>query len=487
MLAMTLIPLLLTGALLSAFGVFGGDDDDDAKTAQSITPSEGDDVLVGTDGDDEINGKGGDDILLGAAGNDTLYGREGDDWVLGEAGDDSLRGGDGDDILVDLVGADTLNAGAGNDWVVASGMPSNLLETDEDWDFSEGDYDGDEIYLGRGNDGAEVGFDDTVTGGEGADTFSVLGALQDHAGHDAPEITDFAPGNDRLMIHYTNEIAPRVSFEPVEGGGVNVIVDTHIAAHLSNLNSVDEISEQDIMLVRSYGSEPQLLYKLKGTDGDDILSDGPESSEIVALAGDDLIDAGVGQDTVFGQDGDDTVYGGEGDDSLRGGAGEDLIVDIQGADIIKSGADNDVVIASGMASNIDLVSDRTNPAILSTDGWSYAEGDIEGDEVYLGDGDDLAIIGYNDTVTGGTGVDTFTVLGADGELGDNAAPIITDFSILQDMLVIYYTDGTEPVITYALSTAGTVEVLADGQVAAQLTNLTSLEQVNTINTILFSA
>jgi len=46
------------------------------------------------------NGGDGDDVLIGSAGNDTLTGGAGDDVLIGGPGLDNLDGGTGDDILI---------------------------------------------------------------------------------------------------------------------------------------------------------------------------------------------------------------------------------------------------------------------------------------------------------------------------------------------------------------------------------------------------
>jgi Ca2+-binding RTX toxin-like protein len=62
------------------------------------------DRLIGTEGDDEINGRGGGDVIIG-------------DPVDGE-GDDTLNGGGGNDLLSDPfdgIDVDTMFGGKGND------------------------------------------------------------------------------------------------------------------------------------------------------------------------------------------------------------------------------------------------------------------------------------------------------------------------------------------------------------------------------------
>ena len=46
------------------------------------------------------NGGNGDDILIGSAGNDTLHGDAGDDMLIGGGGMDVLDGGPGDNVVI---------------------------------------------------------------------------------------------------------------------------------------------------------------------------------------------------------------------------------------------------------------------------------------------------------------------------------------------------------------------------------------------------
>jgi Ca2+-binding RTX toxin-like protein len=67
-----------------------------------------------------INGGDGDDVLVGGDGNDLLNGDAGDDVLLGGGGIDVLNGGDGEDIEIPLVaGEDTVTSAtaADKDWV----------------------------------------------------------------------------------------------------------------------------------------------------------------------------------------------------------------------------------------------------------------------------------------------------------------------------------------------------------------------------------
>jgi Ca2+-binding RTX toxin-like protein len=57
------------------------------------------DVIIGTNGVDEIHGLGGDDVICGLDGNDLLTGNNGDDRIFGQGGDDDMLGGNGMDFM----------------------------------------------------------------------------------------------------------------------------------------------------------------------------------------------------------------------------------------------------------------------------------------------------------------------------------------------------------------------------------------------------
>lgn len=63
-------------------------------------------VIVGTEGDDDLLGTDANDLIVGLGGDDEIYGLGGRDAILGGAGDDVLAGGPGDDCIVGGPGSD---------------------------------------------------------------------------------------------------------------------------------------------------------------------------------------------------------------------------------------------------------------------------------------------------------------------------------------------------------------------------------------------
>ena len=131
--------------------------------ANGEVPTEGDDVIRGTSGDDEIMALGGNDIICGLQGDDTIYGGAGFDLVLAAAGNDTLVGGAGNDTLVGGPGQDTIMGQAGND----------RLRGGDGADTIYGQGGGDLIRGGDGNDTIVGGFgNDELFGNLGRDNIS---------------------------------------------------------------------------------------------------------------------------------------------------------------------------------------------------------------------------------------------------------------------------------------------------------------------------
>ncbi|MCU0544269.1 MAG: hypothetical protein MUE44_19180 [Oscillatoriaceae cyanobacterium Prado104] len=73
-----------------------------------------DDAIYGAGGADTLKGLDGNDLLFGGTGNDKIYGGRGDDWLEGNSGNDFLVGHANDDGH-DYYEVDTLTGGSGAD------------------------------------------------------------------------------------------------------------------------------------------------------------------------------------------------------------------------------------------------------------------------------------------------------------------------------------------------------------------------------------
>lgn len=94
------------GRLVTILGTVGDDD---------LEGTSGKDVAVMLNGADKFNGKGGNDRVCGGASNDELRGGAGNDKLFGGVGKDELRGGVGRDQLTGGPGKDRCIGGPGKD------------------------------------------------------------------------------------------------------------------------------------------------------------------------------------------------------------------------------------------------------------------------------------------------------------------------------------------------------------------------------------
>jgi Ca2+-binding RTX toxin-like protein len=121
------------------------------------------------------------DALRGGAGEDTLIGDDSDNRIFGEAGADDLQGGEGDDHI--FSGSGSVFYGA--EWNHEPGHLNRLGA-------------GDTLSGGAGEDVLWLGSGNVATGGADADTFEAFAGVYDNV----TEITDFAPGEDKLVISF---------------------------------------------------------------------------------------------------------------------------------------------------------------------------------------------------------------------------------------------------------------------------------------------
>ena len=91
----------------------------------------------------------------------------------------------------------------------------------------------------------------------------------------------------------------------------------------------------------THSTETQVLTRLYGDDGDDLLYGGAGSDFCYGGLGDDLIAGDAGVDALFGDEGDDFIDGGAGADECHGGDGKDGVFGGAGNDTLFGDADND--------------------------------------------------------------------------------------------------------------------------------------------------
>jgi Ca2+-binding RTX toxin-like protein len=167
-------------------------------TGQCVPPPEACTVL-GTAGDDQLNGTPGDDVICGMGGNDQLFGLDGSDVLSGGAGNDRLVGGPGGDVLQGGDGADdsadysasaapvTVTIGTGAD----DGVAGEADDVQIDVERVKGGSAGDHLFAGARR-ATLIGFagPDTLRGGPANDTLD---------GRDGDDELEGGDGRDKLL------------------------------------------------------------------------------------------------------------------------------------------------------------------------------------------------------------------------------------------------------------------------------------------------
>jgi Tol biopolymer transport system component len=109
-----------TYVFASTLGAPGTSDQPAEQRRCDIVGTPGNDVLQGNGSDEVICGLGGNDTIHGGGGNDVLLGGDGNDTLVGGPGRDFVFGGRGNDVLLGRDGSrDVLDGGPGRDRVQA--------------------------------------------------------------------------------------------------------------------------------------------------------------------------------------------------------------------------------------------------------------------------------------------------------------------------------------------------------------------------------
>ena len=183
-----------------------GEGDNVGADVENLEPGSGNDVVIGSEADNEIqNDLGGNDIYSGAGGDDELNTGEGNDVV---------SGGPGADVIFDNVGSDSLSGGEGDDRL--SGQFGDRLP-----DTISGGA-GLDSYTDFSLTGLTVSMDGVADDGP---TDPAVGPRNDNVGADIENLEVPGPGNDTLTGNDSaNEIEGNAGEDVIAGlGGADAI------------------------------------------------------------------------------------------------------------------------------------------------------------------------------------------------------------------------------------------------------------------------
>jgi predicted extracellular nuclease len=278
-------------------------------------------VLLGTAGNDAIDGFGGDDRISGLDGDDMLSGGTGNDTAVfrGTRSDyQVVRLGDGSLRVIDWMdqtfndGTDTLSGFEQFEFAGQVFTDANVVDAPTVFSIAPVSADKPE-----GNAGTTA-FTFLVSRNGGAAQPATVDYLIAGTGANPTEANDIAGNASATLSFASGETSKLIT--------VNVVGDTvaegdesfAVTLTAATGGTVDPQNNQAVGTVRE--DDP---VNLMGGNGRDQLNGG---------AGNDRLNGGNGSDSLFGKAGDDRLDGGNGDDFLAGGDGRDILVGGRGAD-----------------------------------------------------------------------------------------------------------------------------------------------------------
>lgn len=390
---------LITADAVSGIVVraLGGDDDVDCSlfAGDSTPPLEiwggsGNDIIVGSGGDDTLNGEGGDDLIFGGRGSDTIDGGGGDDILNGGEDDDTIAGGGGNDLVRGDRGADELGGGGGFDVVdyATDAGPGPVTVSLADNAATDGWGDNDDLLddsfaaiRGKGTNDTLTGDPirpTTILGGGGDDTIT---------GGDRSDVLFGDSGNDTI------DGATGPTGDIIFGGSGNDIIYGREGA---------DLLVGDGSLPPDWGATGLGDYDPLVTAVGPI----PVAALIDPVAM--IASPAIGNDDIFGGDGGDTIYGCGGSDRIIGDDHDDATN--AGGDTIYGDFDYDLngdgIISINAPGGPDEVGAVGPPATgIYAGGADEIMGCARNDVIYAGAGSDTVSGGDGaDTIEGGTGM-----------------------------------------------------------------------------------
>ncbi len=378
--------------------------------AQTLTGTEGQDIILGGGGADNISGLGENDLLDGGAGADNIQGGAGNDTIIGGTGGDQLSGQGGDDIFNYAFGdgADTVDGGADTDRLNIAGTLANntlgvVFNGTSLTNFAGGTLANVEAVtadlLGNGatgdtltyagtlaangvtvnlSTGTASGFTsiagiENVTGGAGADRLTgnanantlVGGASDDRF------VATINDGNDNYTGNAGSDTYDLSG--TTAGATVNAASSTSAETGTDTLGAIENVigSQGDDSITFNGG-----VNIIDGQGGNDVINSGGGNDNVSGGAGNDTITAGAGNDTINGSDGNDTLIGGTGLDIMTGGLGADTF-DFNAPNESGVGIGNDDLITdfelSGVAGGdlIDLSTLDANGGVAGNQAFTF--------------------------------------------------------------------------------------------------------------------
>jgi Ca2+-binding RTX toxin-like protein len=363
----------------------------------------GTDVLIGDDGDNELEGGPGGDRLVGRGGDDLL--RTGVADYSDAPGAVAVVGGPGDsrggEVTADGHGGSDTLVGVG--FVLGSDHADRLDYTSASltvWLDGRGGADtilagsdDDRLWGGAGADTIDGGArSDRVEGGAGAD--SLTGGAQSACCTDT-DVLEFGGASAGVVVDQGAGVAPADG----EGGA-----DLHVEG----------------------------FEKIRGTPFDDVITGGDHGETIESGEGDDVVSGAGGEDVLVASGGDDAYSGGAGRDRLDYSAGPwegPLVLNLAAGAATEDGQGSE----DTMTEIEDVVGTGNADTILGDDGPNRLDAFGGPDELHGRGGEDL-LNGRSDRsrLDGGPGHDELSGSESVADYSGVPGPIRVDQQFVAD-------------------------------------------------------
>lgn len=296
------------------------------------------------------------------------------DTLTGDSGANTLEGGSGDDVLSGGLGDDTLNGGSGADRVAET--------RDGNMDLSNT-----ALSIGTERDALISIETATLTGGAGDNTldatdFALGGVVLSGGG-----------GNDTLLGSPGDDVLDGGAGDDRLSGGLG---DDVYLFDLSGAVGTDTVTEAagggtDALDYSALTNSARgLTVRLNQSTAQTVAVAGANVLQRLILSGADVVEkliGGAGDDLLVGNTLANTLEGRGGNDTLRGGEGDDVLIGNQGDDTYKFDADNslghDQIIEALEGGGMDVLDFTETSASVSVDLGEGAEQEMAGGNLFL--------------------------------------------------------------------------------------------------------